>query len=260
MLEVRKIVLPAAGRGKRLRPLTLRTPKALVEVGGKPIVEYTLEEAQRSGLLDVIFIISPDHQLHFDRYLKKAEIKFPDLNFQVRVQKEPLGNGHALLSAKDLIGDDPFVVRFCDDIIFDEEPVSRTLVSFFRKRKSPIFLLERVPEGSVSSYGVIGGEKDGSDDRLYRVYKIIEKPKTEEAPSNLTIVGGYVLTRKILDHLEDLSKSMAQVDDGLLLTDAFNEELKENGTLYGLEFSGKRFDCGTLDGLKKAEGFLSSLA
>ena len=258
MAKITKLVLPVAGLGKRLRPLTFKTPKNLIKLNGKPLLEYALEEAKPAGIKEVILIISPEHRRQFEQYLAAARKKFPDLTFHIRIQEEPLGNGHAILQAADLAENESFAVRFCDDIIIDKSPLLEALINFYEICNAPLILLERVPREEVCLYGVVKVKKINSQPFLYQVFDVIEKPKIEEAPSDLIIVGGYILTPAIMSHLSRLENSKKFTPDNeLWLTDAFRAELKAGGKLYGWEFSGKRFDCGKLTDLKKAEEFMA---
>lgn len=255
MQKVRKLVLPVAGLGKRLRPLTLTIPKNLVPVNGKPLLEYTLEEAAQSGIEEAILIMGPEHRDRFAEYLETTgKKKFPNLRFHIRIQEKPFGNGQAILQASDLLYE-PFAIRFPDDIIVGSPPTLSSLIAVFESRQAPVLLLERIPQEQVSRYGVVRAEGVGNS--LYRIHDFVEKPAVEEAPSNLIIIGGYVVPPTVIDHLRELEKSAPNVEDGLLLLDALKKEVESGNAFYGYEFSGTRLDCGTLEGLRAAEGFLS---
>lgn len=257
MDNVRKLVLPVAGMGTRLRPLTLKTPKALVSLAGVPLLEYVLNEAKDSGIKDVALVISPDHKPHFQKYIKERGKRFPGFKLSIHIQKTPRGNGHALLQAADMIGNQPFAVRFVDDIILHQKPVLLQLNSAFSSLNAPVLLLEKVPKKEVFRYGVVEAKKTAAG--LHRISTLVEKPAVEDAPSNLTIVGGYVLTPAIMDHLARLENSTPDITDALPLTRAFEQELLGGGKIYGLEFKGKRLDCGTLAGLQNAEEYLKKI-
>ncbi len=264
--RVTKLVLPVAGIGKRLLPLTRNTPKNLIPVCGRPLVEYVLEEGEAAGIEDVILIVNPAHRRDFERYLAKNRSRFPRMRFHVREQATPGGNGHAIVQAHDLIGDEPFAVRFCDDVIIAKRPVLSSLIELFRAYRSPILLLERVPKSLVSRFGVVGVKsvvrprQTGVKGRVYQITKIVEKPLAKEAPSNLTIVGGYILTPAILRNLKSVADTLPVIaDDALPLAVALQIELILHGKVLGWEFKGKRLDCGTLEKLKKTEEFLKCL-
>lgn len=263
-MKITKLVLPVAGLGKRLLPLTKTIPKNLIPVCGKPLVEYVLEEAAESGIKEVILIVNPLHRKDFERYIKSAKKKFAGLKFHIREQATPGGNGHAIAQAHDLIGDEAFAVRFCDDIILDRLPVLRSLIDIHGIYKGPVVLLERVPKELVSRFGVVGARKlkniGSVRGNKYLITKIIEKPKLEDAPSNLTIVGGYVLTPDIVKNLKSIADTLPVIaDDALPLAVALQIELILGKKVYGWEFAGKRLDCGTLEKLKKTEEIISGM-
>jgi len=261
MKKITKLVLPVAGLGKRLMPLTKNLPKALVAVCGKPLLEYVLDEAVDCGIKDAVLVINPKHEAHFKKYLNVARKKFPQLRLHVRVQHTPGGNGHAVVQAHDIIGNDPFALRFADDILAGDPPALRSLIDAFEKTKSSVILLERVPKKMVSHYGVVSFDKNVAHfekGNLYRIRKIIEKPKMKEAPSNLTIVGGYVLTGDVVRNLKMVADTLPNIaDDALPIAVALQIEFVLGNKVYGWEFPGARLDCGTLDKLKEAESFLS---
>ncbi len=259
-MNLRKLILPVAGLGKRLRPLTLTTPKNLIPLRGKPILEYALEEAVEVGIREVILIVSPEHEPQYEAYLASARTRFPKLTFHVRRQAKPWGNGHAILQAADLLEPgEAFAVRFCDDVILAPEPMLGKLIAHAREYQASALYLMQVPPADVSRYGVVKATATPTPD-LYRIWDLVEKPKLEEAPSNLIIIGGYVLSYRVLEHLQELAKGMTQADDALMITDALLKSLTAGEPLYGFEFSGTRLDCGTLDGLKTAEEYMAILS
>lgn len=262
-MKVTKLVLPVAGLGKRLLPLTKTMPKNLIPVCGRPLLEYVLQEAVESGIEEVILIINPAHRKQFARYLKLNHKQFPSLKFHVREQATPGGNGHAIVQAHDLLAGAPFAVRFCDDVIIAKEPVLKSLIDIYKAYRAPVLLLERVPKKLVSRFGVVGtkktkGGKPGiKGERVYQITKIVEKPQPKDAPSNLTIVGGYILTPEILRNLKSVADTLPVIaDDALPLAVALQIELILHGRVFGWEFKGIRLDCGTLEKLNKAEEFL----
>ncbi|HEY4525728.1 MAG TPA: sugar phosphate nucleotidyltransferase, partial [Candidatus Paceibacterota bacterium] len=147
--KVRKIILPVAGVGKRLLPLTLTTPKNLILLAGRPIVSYVLDEIHKTELEEVVLIISSQHQAAYEEYLEKARKEYPGLKFHIRVQAEPLGHGHAILQAEDLIGEEPFVMRFCDDIIIGGQPTLARLIELYEKKNRSAVLLARGPKEEI---------------------------------------------------------------------------------------------------------------
>lgn len=253
-MKIRKLILPVAGLGKRLRPLTLHTPKNLVRLAGKPLIEYALDEAVQAGIEEVVVIISPAHREQYDTYLNKAKRNYAGIDFHIREQADPWGHGHALLQAEDLIGEDPVAVRFCDDVIVDAEPTLPRLLQVAEKMNSSTIFLERVPKEDVSRYGVVAA--DEVRPQISRIYGVVEKPSVDIAPSNLIIIGGYVLRPEIMMHLREMAGEMRKENDSLLITDALTREIERGGQLYGWEFPGVRLDCGTLEGLQYAENYM----
>ena len=265
MQKVRKLVLPVAGLGKRLRPLTLRKPKALVPLNGGPLLEYVLKEAVESGIREVVLVISPQHLDSFKKYIKERGAGFKNLKFHIRFQDRPVGNGHAVVQAASIVGKEPFAVRFCDDLIVDKPPVLSSLIKFYEAYRASVLLLERVPKKRVSRYGVVGIKRVAKKSsglphgNLFQITEIIEKPKLSLAPSNLTIVGGYVLTPTIMRNLIKIVNSLPVAGiDALPVALALQVELIIGGRVFGWEFTGKRLDCGTLDSLREAEEFLKN--
>lgn len=255
-MKVKKLVLPVAGLGKRLRPLTLTTPKNLIPLRGRPILEYALDEARAAKIEEVILIISPEHREKYEAYLQEAESKYPGLRFILREQAQPWGNGHAILQAEKDLQDELFAVRFCDDVIVHAEPTLPALLALGEEKEATTLLLQSIPRQDVERYGVVATEPTGQE-FVYKLTDVVEKPKAEEAPSNLIIIGGYVMTPEVISELRRLAVNMRQENDGLMVTDAFKEMLRSGRPMYGWEFPGVRLDCGTLDGLKQAEEFIA---
>ncbi|MEK7546615.1 MAG: sugar phosphate nucleotidyltransferase [Patescibacteria group bacterium] len=258
MKKVTKLVLPVAGFGKRLMPLTKKTPKNLLKVNGKPLVEYAIEEAVQSGIKDVILIVNPKIKSAFDAYVKRAKKKFQSLDFHIRVQETPAGNGHALISAADLIKGEPFAVRFCDDVLVSNSLILGSLLKVFEKYKSSAMLLERIPKSQVHSFGVVAVKKRGAvkgvKGKIYQVTGVVEKPSVKLAPSNLIVVGGYVLTPTVLRNLIKVAESLPNAAaDAIPINVGLQIELITGKKIYGWEFVGKRFDCGTLEKFQKAQ-------
>lgn len=263
MKPVTKLILPVAGLGKRLMPLTKDTPKNLIPVNGKPLLEYALQEAVASGIREVILVVNPKNRDQFKEYIRKNAGRFPMLTFHIRVQDTLGGNGHAVLQAYDLIADEPVAIRFCDDIIWGNQPVLKSLIELFHHYKSSVVLLEQVPNKEVSRYGVAGFEKTKGSTSLFlggrvaKINKFVEKPKIKDAPSNLMVPGGYVLIPEVLRNFKAVADVLPSVaDDALPMPVALQIELIAGRTIYGWEFPGRRLDCGTLDKLRQTEAFL----
>lgn len=263
---IKKVIIPVGGFGTRFLPATKAQPKEMLTIVDKPVIQYLVEEAVDSGIKEVIFITGKgkraiedhfDHAGELEAYLEKKGKK--DLARKIRAisslaycafirQKEPKGVGDALLQARHLAGNEPVAVLYGDDVVYSrKEPALKQLIKVFEKYRRPVFALERVPRKDVPRYGVISGKMVAP--RTWRVTKIIEKPSARTAPSNLTIVGKYILTPDILD---ELSKVKVKKGKELYLTSAFERILKKGGELYGYEIKGVRYDCGDKLGLLKA--------
>ncbi len=260
MKKITKLVLPVAGLGKRLQPLTLKTPKALVKANGKPLLDYVLEETRGTTIDEAILVINPKQKKDFEVYVKKAKQKFPNLRFVLKNQKRPLGTGHVLLLAGSFVLKEPFAVRFADDILVSRKPVLPNLIKNYQETNSSILTLRKIPKRLVSRFGVAAVKKVLNKGGVWRISKIIEKPRLEEAPSNLVLIGAYVLTPEIMrleKFLEDRYKGEL-TNDCFKLTDAFDLALQEKEKIFGLEFEGEYLDCGTLEEFRKAEKYLRS--
>jgi UTP--glucose-1-phosphate uridylyltransferase len=262
-MKIEHLVIPMAGLGKRLRPLTLYKPKSLVEVNGLPLLHYILMETVGTDIKHAICIISAQHEEQFREYFLSVQAEFPDLTFHIRIQEDPIGNGHAVLLARDIVGDKPFAVRFPDDILVHNPPALHSLIALYSELKAPVLLLERVPKEVVSNYGVVvvGEGKEAEGGKVYEIKGIVEKPPIEEAPSDLTVVGGYVLDSKVMDILSAIFAALPEVrDDALLLVAAFEELIAGSLPIYGWQFPGTRLDCGTIAGFERADAFLKEQA
>jgi len=263
-MRIRKAVLPAAGLGTRFLPATKAQPKEMLPLVDKPLIQYVVEEAVAAGIENIIIVTGRGKSAiedHFDvsyeleRFLD--ERGKPDELAIVRAiselihvsyvrQKEALGLGHAVSVAEQLVGDEPFAVMLGDDLIEAEIPCIRQMITVFEEVHSPVLAVQRVPADEIASYGVIAAEKMG--DRLYRVTDMVEKPPAGQAPSDLAIIGRYILTPGIFAHLartEKDAKGEIQLTNGL-------RSLLSEGPVYGLEFRGRRHDCGNKLGFLKA--------
>ena len=263
-MSIKKAVIPAAGVGTRFLPTTKAIPKELLPLLDKPLIQYAVEEAVASGIREVILVTSQGKEA-LERYFEPdpaLESFLKDkgsLELQTEVrrvtslakmsyveQKEPLGLGHAVLTAKDLVGDEPFAVMLPDDVIQSAKPALGQMIEVYHSQGGGVIAIEEVPRDQVSSYGVITPEP--LSDEVYRIRGLVEKPPPEKAPSNLAIVGRYILPPEIFDCLERTrpgAKGEIQLTDGLAL-------LMETQELYGYRFSGTRHDGGTPLGLLKA--------
>jgi UTP--glucose-1-phosphate uridylyltransferase len=268
-MRVRKAVFPAAGWGTRFLPATKAQPKEMLPLVDKPIIQYAVEEAVAAGVEQVIIVTSSQKRAiedHFDLSYElehlleeKGEIEklrqvrhISDLAQVAYVrQKEQLGLGHAVLMAKDLIGHEPFAVILPDDVVIADRPCIGQLIHAYQRTHGSVVAVMEVPHEDTSRYGVIAAER--SDDpldhgRLHKVSRLVEKPDPADAPSNLAIIGRYVLTPKIFDKLEQTQRGAG---GEIQLTDAIGAMMEEQG-VYAYEFEGTRYDAGTTMGWLKA--------
>lgn len=255
--KVRKAVIPAAGFGTRFLPATKAQPKEMLPIVDKPVIQYVVEQAVEAGIEQIIIVTGWHKRAiedHFDRHFelearleqngKKDELeavkKISDLaNFVYVRQKEALGNGHAILMAKDVIGDEPFVVMWGDDFFYSDPPAISQLIRTFEETNSPVIAGIKVPNNDVSHYGI--GRVASVKDNLYKLHEIVEKPKAGEAPSNLAVHANYLLTPDVFEILETLPPSKS---GEIWLTDAINK-LAAKRDVYALELkNAKYYDCG----------------
>ncbi len=248
--NVTKVILPVGGSGKRLFPLTLHVPKAMIGVLDRPMVHYTLEEAGRAGIREAIFITGKNRRM-VEEYLPHADLP---LSYLFTEQENPIGNADAIYQAQKFLEREPVAIAFSDDLLIHSTPPLKALISFFNKVQEPILLLERVPMKDVSKYGVVKATLSKKHRGLYEIADIVEKPTPAKAPSNLTAIGRYIITPRVFELIKTLYPPKAGVEIGI--TDALKLYLEEGGTVYGWLFPGLRFDCGTKLGLAKAQIYL----
>jgi UTP--glucose-1-phosphate uridylyltransferase len=266
-MRVRKAVFPAAGWGTRFLPATKAQPKEMLPLVDRPVIQYAVEEAVAAGIEQVIIVTSSQKRAiedHFDLNYElehlleeRGEI---DMLRQIRHisdlaqiayvrQKEQLGLGHAVLMAKELVGHEPFAVILSDDVVVGERPCIGQLIHAYHQTHGSVVAIMEVPPEDTARYGVIGGTPvEGHGDRLWNVNRVVEKPKPEDAPSNMAIIGRYVLTPKIFDKLEQTPRGAG---GEIQLTDAI-EALMEEQPVHGYVFEGTRYDAGTTMGWLKA--------
>ena len=267
-MRVRKAVFPAAGWGTRFLPATKAQPKEMLPLVDKPVIQYGIEEAVAAGIEHVIIVTSSqkraiedhfDHNYELEQLLEaKGDIdmlrRVRQIGDMVQIsyvrQKEQLGLGHAVLMAKEIIGHEPFAVILSDDVVVGDRPCIGQLTEAYRQTSSSVVAVMEVPDDEVSRYGVIDPDEDfeTSDDRLHKVRRLVEKPSTEDAPSNLAIIGRYVLTPKIFEKLESTPRGAG---GEIQLTDAIGALIAEQD-VYAYAFEGKRYDAGTTMGWLKA--------
>lgn len=242
-------------------PLTLHQPKGMVHVVDRPIVHYVVDEAVAAGINRIIFIINPrqrQFRQYFDFLLKRDPGEWKRVRFEFAIQKTPLGNGHAILSARKLIKNEPFLLLWSDDIIVPEKeknPPMATLVNFFKLTGEPIIALEKFPKKELSRMGVVKAQPTGIADDFYRISTIVEKPAPGTEPSNLTIAGRYVITPVIMENLAVLLKQRKFRKGELWLTDALSMHIEKGGRIFGWRYPNKRFDCGSKMGILKAQAY-----
>jgi len=272
-MRVRKAVFPAAGWGTRFLPATKAQPKEMLPLVDKPVIQYAVEEAVAAGIEQVIIVTSSQKRAiedHFDTNYElehlleeRGEIELlrqmrhiSDLAQIAYVrQKEQLGLGHAVLMAKELVGHEPFAVILSDDVVIGERPCIGQLIHAYGQTHASVVAVMEVPNEETSRYGVIGGQRvdgddgdDRDDGRLWKVDQLVEKPAPGYSPSNLAIIGRYVLTPKIFDKLE---RTTHGAGGEIQLTDAIQALMQEQA-VYGYEFDGTRYDAGTTMGWLKA--------
>ena len=267
--KVRKAVFPAAGLGTRFLPATKAQPKEMLPLVDKPLIQYGVEEAIHSGIQNIIIVTGRGKSSIEDHFDKSFELEqmlesrgkkemladvqaisdMMDVSY-IR-QKEALGLGHAVLRAKDLVGPEPFAVVLSDDVIEADTPCIRQLLDIYEYFGASVLALMEVPGDAISAYGVVDAEPvehNGARNRLFRIRSMVEKPKPSEAPSNLAIIGRYILTPEIFTSIEAIppgSGGELQLTDGL-------RHLLRNRPVYGLKFEGTRYDAGDKLGFLKA--------
>jgi UTP--glucose-1-phosphate uridylyltransferase len=265
---IRKAIIPAAGFGTRLLPATKSQPKEMLPIVDKPTIQYVVEEAEASGIRDILMIIGRGKRAieeHFDRNFElEAELeekgRKEDLeairrsaslaNIHFVWQKELRGLGDAVSYARDHVGREPFAVLLGDTLLESDRPVTRQLMDVYERYRESVVALEEVPAEKVERYGIMDGAR--VDGEIYLVRRFVEKPSRAEAPSNLAIAGRYVFTPEIFDHLEKIPPGK---NNEIQLTDAMASMLKERA-MYGLRFKGTRWDIGNrLDFLKTNVAF-----
>lgn len=265
-MKVRKAVFPAAGLGTRFLPATKAQPKEMLPIVDKPIIQYGVEEALAAGCDQIIIVTGRGKSAiedHFDvsyelekmlEERKKTELltivrQISDMIHVAYVrQKEAMGLGHAVLMARELVGNEPFAVLLADDVIDANPPCLKQMIDQFNHTQASIIATQQVNGPAISAYGVLDATPVGGNDRLYQVRNMVEKPRLEEAPSNLAIIGRYILTPRIF---EVLDRTPLGTGGELQLTDGMRLLLNEE-KLFGYRYEGKRHDAGDKLGFLKA--------
>ena len=262
---VKKAIIPVAGFGTRFLPATKAQPKEMLTLVDKPVIQYIVEEAVSSGITDIILVTGQNKRAiedHFDRNFeleyrlkqsKKSDLldemdKISNLaKFYYVRQKTPLGDGHAILQARDLIGEnEPVAVLFGDDVIDSKKPALKQLIDVYEKYQDPVIAVHNVAKKDVSRYGIMDAVK--TEERTYEVKGLVEKPSPNEAPSTLAATGKYIITPDIF---EALAKTKGGRDKEIRLIDGFIEVVKKRA-IYAYEFEGQRYDCGSKFGFLEA--------
>ncbi|MEW6162567.1 MAG: UTP--glucose-1-phosphate uridylyltransferase GalU [Nitrospirota bacterium] len=261
--KIKKAIFPAAGLGTRFLPATKASPKEMLPIVDKPMIQYAIEEASACGIEEFIIITGKykraiedhfDSAFELEESLKRAGKKrlleeisrLNQLNFAYIRQKAALGLGHAIYCAKPFVKDEPFAVLLSDDIIDPDDNLLQDMINLYRKLNSPVIALQQVLMADINKYGIIEGIREG--DNIYRITTLVEKPRAMEAPSDLAIIGRYILTPDVFDILADVSFGRG---GEIQLTDALHGLLKKR-PIYGYLFKGKRYDAGDKFGYLKA--------
>ena len=266
---IRKCLFPVAGYGTRFLPATKSMPKEMLPVVNKPLVQYGVEEAVEAGLNNITFVTGRGKRAiadHFDisyelehqiactakeEYLTGIRSIIDKVNFSFTRQHEMKGLGHAILTGEPLIGDEAFGVVLADDLCIGGEydGVMAQMVKLFKQFRCTIVAIQEVPEDEVHKYGVIAGESISDD--IFRVTNMVEKPKKEDAPSNLAIIGRYILTPDIFEKIRETPPG---ANGEVQITDAILRQAQE-GCVIAYKFKGRRFDCGSVDGFVEATNY-----
>lgn len=263
-MKVRKAIIPAAGLGTRFLPATKAQPKEMLPIVDKPTIQYIIEEAVAAGIQDIIVVTGRNKRSiedHFDRSIeleleleKNSKQEMLDMvkeisemaNIHYIRQKEPRGLGHAILAAQHFIGDEPFAVLLGDDVVISKQPCLGQMLDVFHEYQTSILGVQTVPHEVVNKYGIIAGKQ--VDERVYKVQDMVEKPSLEEAPSNIAVLGRYIITPEIFPFLETQD---AGKGGEIQLTDALKRLAKEQA-MYAYDFKGHRYDVGSKIGFLQA--------
>jgi UTP--glucose-1-phosphate uridylyltransferase len=263
-MKVRKAIIPAAGLGTRFLPATKAQPKEMLPIVDKPTLQYIIEEAVKSGIEEILVITGRNKKSIEDHFDKSVELELEleakgkyelleevrnisDLvNIHFIRQKEPKGLGHAIYCAKSFIGNEPFAVMLGDDIVENDKPCLQQMMELYDQYKTTLLGVQEIDQKDVSKYGVVDGKQ--IEDNVYKVNGLVEKPAVEEAPSNIVILGRYIITPAIFDILEQTEPGKG---GEVQLTDALNV-LAQKEAMYAYIFEGRRYDVGDKQGFLQA--------
>jgi len=260
-MNIKKAIIPVAGLGTRFLPLTKAIPKPILPLADRPMIDYIVEEAKKSGIERVVFVLSNDKNNILDYFKKNSKLEnilekrnqkdilkslkdidkeIENISFSSVIQQNPKGDGDAILKAQKIIGKDACGVLFGDDIILSKVPALEQLSNIFKTCQKPIVCLKKVPKDMLSSYGVVKVDKIAN--RLYKIKDIIEKPKKEEdIYSDLAIVGRYIITPLVFEYLKKVNSNHK---GEIILAQAFKDMLKDGKIVYGYEVEGEWLECG----------------
>lgn len=263
-MKIKKAVIPAAGLGTRFLPATKSIPKEMLPIVDKPTIQYIVEEIIASGIEDVLIITGRNKgaiEEHFDRaielednlertnkeeFLEEVRKISRMINIHTVRQKDPLGLGHAIYCAKSFVGNEPFAVLLGDDIVDSQKPCLKQMIEVFEQYNSTILGVQPVAWENVNKYGIVSGDK--INDKIYTVNDLVEKPSKDKAPTNIAILGRYIITPKIFEILENTNKGVGgeiQLTDGL-------KDLCNIEDVYAYTFEGRRYDVGSKIGFLEA--------
>ncbi len=267
--KITKAIIPVAGLGTRFLPLSSIVPKEFLPLVDKPVIEYIIQEAKKSGITEIVFVLNPKEKSILNYLKKSSDLKkllikrkndkvlkeleefeklFDGLKFSFVVQKNPLGDGHAILQTEKLCGSEAVAVSFGDDVVDSPEPALLQLMNIFNTCQAPVIALKKLPREKISAYGNVQVEKIANN--LYKIKKIVEKPVLSEIKSDLVIVGKYVLTPDVFDYLK---KAGLSKKGEIILGEVFDKMLSDGKTIYGYELKGEWLECG--DKLKWLKSF-----
>jgi len=269
---IKKCLFPAAGYGTRFLPATKAVPKEMLPILTKPLLQYGVEEALSAGITNMAIVTGRGKRAiedHFDNafelemqlsgtskesYLKEIKEIIKNSTFTYVRQKKMLGLGHAILTGEPLIGDEPFAVILADDLCdYNESGVISQLIEIYNQHKCSVVAIEEVPMDQTSKYGIIAGNLVDETEDTYRVTDMIEKPEPKDAPTNMAIIGRYILTPDIFDILRNTKPSKG---GEIQITDALLTQAKQ-GKVIAYKFKGKRFDCGGIKGYVEATNYFA---
>lgn len=267
--DIKKVIIPVAGMGTRFLPLSRVITKDFFPLVDKPIIQYIIEEVKKSGIKEIVFVISPGQKTIFNYFKKDPKLEetlikrkkdkilkelrdfeqvFEGISFSYVIQKNPLGDGHAILQAASKTGGEPVAVSFGDDVVDSDEPALSQLIDIFKTCNAPVVALKALPRERIPAYCTLSVEKIAN--HLYKIKKIIEKPEPSQISSDLVILGKYVLTPEVFKYLK---KATPSKKGEIILAEVFDKMLSDGKTIYGYEIKGEWLECG--DKLKWIKSF-----